>query len=601
MSELFTRQEEIAFYSPRSGEGVIRAVEKLGTVPERPLDEVERADVLHFEGDLFRGLFEDGENRYEANAGGDLEYLTKKLSYGTTVKQVYKEFLGTSDARAAYSELGIPDDAFETGYTLPNFYAAVRGLDKTTLRKLEERSRTWGKGQVVTALVEGVEVPELSPVKVFSSPDGITQKLWGLAKYRRFLGEVGHMLDTADDRSNAHKAKQTIVTIYQKVLNKELAENYPNALALWDQLRSTNDQEAMKALAAAWPSGEHLARLPLYARPKYIVGLDRIRNGTSLEHKKFSAVTTSLANLAEKIDAQEDEPSTEASLAVFTPEEVEKLSSIKLDAEAMQAFCKAILMWFGKLSSEPEEMYERGRKKRATDGKWQVVLDDFSDSLEVNGIEGVLKIPQKFNRSLTRAQPPIGAISGAAHEISHIFQNDALAANTGSLVLSKDLRGRSSMALREAGGILIEQQVQEALFGQRRSYETYYMRALEDIEAGKPLSEVLKYSYELRRRHSDDTPEQIATNTFDRISRLQRYGGFDSQPLNYLQSALIIEASQRLNDEQKNRLFAEGAFDLPDMVALHEYGLNTSTPEPFPLDQFITWATQYLRVQLEMA
>lgn len=593
MSELFLHEEEIAFYSPRSGESVARAVEVLKTPPEHPLDEHEREEVLTFERELFNARFHDGAISYEANVEGDLFYLVRGLGYGATVKLMYTNFLKSDVAGEVFEKAGIQDAFIASDNSTQSLYALAEELEPGQLRKLADQSKFYAKNQIAQALVDDAPVPEPETVKVFTTPENLTVKLKNLTEYKNFLHEIRELLKT-EDTTLSTQAKLSVVDIYIKVVNQELAQDYPNVFALWDQLRLTNNTEAMTKLSDAWPNGEHLSLLPSYARQKYIVGLDRIRNGTSLTDGKFSAITTSLEELAENVEAQKGTEHLKEH-SIFSPEEVEKLSTVMLNAEQMQEFCKMVLAQLGKLSDEPETSYVRGRKQRAADGKWQVIIDESVSSLEVKGDDGVLVVPKEFNRSLTRSEPPIGVISGAAHEIGHIFQIDTLSENTGSLILTKELRGRSSMALREAGGILIEQEVQAQLFGQHRDYETYYMHALKDMEAGKPLSEVIKNSYNLRRERSHDGARAAATNTFDRIARLRRYGGFDSQPLNYLQSALIIEASKKLSDVQKNQLFAEGAFDLPDMVTLHKYGLDSSSPDAFPVDQFIGIATTYLQ------
>ena len=50
-----------------------------------------------------------------------------------------------------------------------------------------------------------------------------------------------------------------------------------------------------------------------------------------------------------------------------------------------------------------------------------------------------------------------------------------------------------------------------------------------------------------------------------------------------------------MTEEQRAQIFAEGAFDLPDMVKLHQYGLLATGAVQFPAEQFCDIVERKLR------
>lgn len=587
---------DIAFYSPRSGEGVRHAADKLSKPPEKILDQLERAEVIAFEANLMEGVYQTEEQVLDSGLGKSLEEVWKSGKYSTSLHEVCIEYLQQEQAGPFIESLGI-DSAYlsDTEAALAQLRVVSIGADREILKALSTKSRVWAKNLMTQNLVDGVALPELSYTRVFDSKEAFVNGLSDISQFRAFLHKVRSTLRREPDTLESN-AKSDITDIYLKVLNQTLAVRYADGLALVDQLNTLGDAEGLEDLARIWPTGQHIANFSSEGRQKYLAGLDRIRNGTSLESGNFSAVTKSLTELANAGPVTMEQLSIDE-LPVFSPEEVERLSEVKVDSVGLQALFKDMLAEFGKLSEEHESSYASGRSERAIDGKWQVVIaeSDAVSGLSVDGAEGVVKIPRSFYRSLTRAEPPAGVLSVVAHELIHTFQLDNLRANSGSLALTKNIKGRSSMALREAGGVQVEQVVQARLFGQLRQYNDTYLNGVIDLENGLSFSEMLQNAFDRAVLLENETPPDVAKASYARMKRLVRHGGYDSQALNYLQSALIIEESRRLDTSQRERLFSEGAFDLPDMVTLHGYGLIDSSPEAFPVDIFVQKAERYLR------
>ncbi len=285
----------------------------------------------------------------------------------------------------------------------------------------------------------------------------------------------------------------------------------------------------------------------------------------------------------------------------FTPEEHGRLSRIYMNAEGMQAFCKDILSHLELLSSEPDETYTEDRPQRAADGLWQVIIRQKISAMGAEEPEGVLEIPANYNRTLTKATAPVGAVPGAAHEIAHIYQHDNARENHGSLRLAGRVRGRSSLVLREAGSVRVEHLVHAELFGANRPDSPHYMRAMEVLEDGGGEKQAIRAFYDGYRTANPQEPQEECVRVAEsRVMRLcRRYGGYNSQPLNYAQTAAFVAAAERMTEQQRALVFAECSFDLPDMVTLHRYGLLSEGAKQFPVREFCDIVEPTLRKMLE--
>lgn len=597
------QHQELAFYPLRSGEDVGFFVEALTRPPEKLLNEEERRDVLAFEHLLASGelVSHTGETLL-VDSDRSIEEIWRHKSYARHKHEITLEYLFSPDAQAHREALGL-DITEKTPIDDIGRYIRQHALnfDQSLLKDIAATSDQWSISQMQAELGDGGLKTEMTRMNVFSDIKVLAQTLQEYGAYRNFVAEASKDLERWDD-SNAVQAKKTIVQIYRKVLNGELATLYPDALAVWDQLaagENESESEEMNILRQAWPQGEKIAQLSYEQRREYILGLDRIRNGTTMVDGRYTAISPALRTYFEQDVSVEEIPQAE-----FSAEEVELLSSRRLDAYAMADYCRYILAELNLLSSESEQTYYDSphRSHRAADNKWQVIVrtDKRVTAMGVEDPPGTLEIPINFYRTLTKATAPVGVISGAAHEIKHIYQMDNLVKKGENLSLAQSVRGRSSLALREAGGVYTEQRIQERLFGVQRPDSPHYMKALDILEQGGTENDAVTAFYESYTRANPTEPfEARVKDSISRVKRLcRRYGGFNSQPLNYAQTALIVKEAELLDERQRALLFAEGAFDLSDMASLHEFGLLSGDPEEFPHERYVDLAKRWLEQEL---
>lgn len=578
-------------------------VAELSRPPEQLLDPTERSQVVAFENDLLAGSYRttEGETAY-AREERTLEEVANGAKYLASRHEMTAEYFLTPEGREQLAAIGadIASDA-----TADEALRALRQVAGSTERKalaaIAKASRDWATGQIVGELTRGDESPDFTRAMVFDDTAKLRNTVQAFEAYRAFCLRVRRDVHSQAGGSKVYAAKSDITDIYLKAINGNLAGLYPDMLWAWDQAEAAGDAQAKRDLREVWPGVGTLAMARPSVRAHYVRGLDHIRNGTAYgEDGKPTAINQELEELFSG-DSPDLHETGEVRGGRFTPEEHEKLSKIVFDAAGMQAFCKDILAELGLLSAEPDSTYSRDRPHRAHDGLWQVIIREGISAMGAEDPEGVLEIPASFRRSLTKATAPVGVIAGAAHEIAHIYQLNNARNNHGPLRLAMRVRGRSSLVLREAGSVYVEHLVQDDLFGAERPDSPHYMRAMQVIEAGGGEKAAIRAFYEsYQAANQGESPESCIKVAESRVMRLcRRYGGYNSQPLNYAQTAAFVAAADTMTPVQRAQIFAEGAFDLPDMVKLHQYGLLSHDAELFPVDRFCAIVERKLHKLLE--
>lgn len=597
-------QHERRLYPSRSGERIDEYLAILTSDPEMPLNDNELERVVAFEDGLIEGRYITRSGEFvQAREERSLEVVNDESEYLPARHEITAEYFLTEEGRTLALGHGINLAGVETPQQILNAIRRVAAsIDRVELKNLSKSSLDWATERITDEIKTGEVTPDFTRCMVFDDTSVLRNSVQAYAEYRTFCLRVRGDLQHQHEDEREIAAKREVADQYTKIINGKLAELYPDVLWAWDQAYAANDEVAMRDLREIWPAGETFARAKPEVRRYYIMALDRLRNGTSYDEGQPTAINQELRDLfsGESPDLHE---AGRVEGGRFTPEEHEKLSKIILDAGGMKALCKDTLSELGLLSSEPEETYDEneGRTHRAADGKWQVAILKRIKSMGAEDPQGVFEIPEKFKRSLTKSTAPVGAIPGAAHEITHIYQHNNLRNNRGSLRIARKLRGRSSVVLREAGGVYSEHLIQQELFGVERPDSPHYMRAIEVIEAGGGEKQAIMAFYEgYRAANPDELVEACIEVAESRVMRLcRRYGGFNSQPLNYAQTAAFVTAAGRMSEAQRAMIFAEGAFDLPDMVALHRFGLLSGGSEQFPVTQFCDIIERKLRQMIE--
>ena len=125
-------------------------------------------------------------------------------------------------------------------------------------------------------------------------------------------------------------------------------------------------------------------------------------------------------------------------------------------------------------------------------------------------------------------------------------------------------------------GIYEESRLQE-LLGRRRPTNTAYLRGLQTKSNGGNQVQVARTIFDSLTTGQNLTDTELQAKrkqAADRMLRLYRNGGHDSQPLDYLEQDLLVQSMQTLPAEQVRAIASSGgSFSLVDVAALHRIGV----------------------------
>lgn len=301
----------------------------------------------------------------------------------------------------------------------------------------------------------------------------------------------------------------------------------------------------------------------------YYERLDYLQNGVSSNNDGVLTAIDSIIldkNESNKLEAaQESETAPEKPL--FLKEQCDALRSYMLTPQEMVGVYSNILKSANLLSSEDPSTWNPKRKERAADNLLQVVINPNNKTFAVDGISGAYKVPSE-SRSL------FDAISvGGFHELEHVNQVQT------DEVLSKDLRiaklkGKRVSMLRESGANFKQREAEKALFGKCKPVSLAYAKALQVIERGGEVFEATQAFYGQKIAEDSTIPKAVvAKEAADRVLRLTRGGGFNSQPISYAEDSILDQELRLASPEVKARAVAVTSLDLVDQARLHKYGL----------------------------
>jgi hypothetical protein len=599
-------------YEPRSGERIEDFVAVLNSEPEHPLSERDKQRAREWNDALAIGHCEvdgevltisghpDREPEY-ASLGEALKansYLSKRHEVNLDYFQLH---FSAKDARRILTTAGItPHEGVLTKAQLREaFLEHALNSDTQLVKKLADQSKKSEDLRMAHELAGGKVPTPPERIRVFSDGTALMEKLRVLNYYKEYYGRVSKALKASNDTSELHTAKQMYVDLYSKTVNAQLAETYPDVLAFWYQAKHMSEPKRSiltDAIEESVPMVKHLRADFLRHRARQLfVRLDRLRNGASREH--HGPYVSISPELVEYLEHQHD-IAEEPLKARLSSTEIARFDTEKFDADEMKQLAEYVLTDLNLLSSETEYV-PKDKNTRAADGKWQVQIREDIDAMGAEDPPGVFEIPANFNRTLTKGTAPVGVIPGLVHEFTHIIQHENKRKQGGQGIGSA-IKGKNQTVYFEAGGIRNEDRVQKDLFGRNRTQAPHYMRAMMVLEAGGTEGEALKAFYDSYRADNPHETELAAGKAaVSRVMRLARLrGGYNSQPLNYAETGLIIHKTEHLKEHVKGLLFDYGAFNIGDLARLHEYDLLPQRIQHFPYEKVVDASLRFIRQKL---
>lgn len=586
--------EKQTLYNKRSGIDIQDDLETVLAAPEVHLSDAEHQHLQEFALGLLNGSVEG----IECTASGTLEAVFHRSIAGSQ-ESFYTGYFVSPEGRQDSQLLG-ESNLPETLTDLPYMRDAIG--DKTR-KEMAARSRDWYKQQIADALLRDPAhdraFHDENEMTVSYDPDVLLDKFDDLQKYRSFYREVKRKLKETD-RYTGHmgEAEEIIVDRYFRRVNGLVAELYPSVFALAEQLQRSKENDTTAVwrakLAECAPVVAHLYDSHISDELQYVTErtafnrfaerLDTFRNGAEYQEGGFSPVSQEIVDYAAKDHIAPENLQPE--LPVST---IEQLDKAECDATQLAQLCEAVLREWNLLSQESATWEEvDARSNPALDGLYQVIVTPKQKSLAVDSVKKVVYVPQSFRRTFTQASPA-GALLVCAHELAHVQQAE-FDETLGRQIPLARIKGRQSITLREAGGKYQERQILERYLGRSYSPNAHYLKALQAKLAGGNVVEVARAFYNSHAAqnnpaHDPKKAQSARELAADRVLRLYRFGGHNSQPLNYIEQELIVDRLSEMNERERAAfLLAAGSFNVSDAAMLRKIGMleipSSATVDP---------------------
>ncbi len=474
--------------------------------------------------------------------------------------------------------------------TLLDVEAMRRLMPADQRKEMAERGSDWFQTKVVEQLAHDASEDRhyTAPARltVNYDPDKILIKAAIIQAYRQFYRQAFEETQREPDAHLA-EAKRALIHVHVGRLNTMAAVDvFPGLLSLEEQMTRSRpspliDRWAAR-LATVAPAIGRLHELEgearVAVREVYAKHLDAIRQGAPFE---LDEVDETEANVFSRETIRE----LTASIRILAPESshneptelARQLQGVTWNAHQIKACIESVLDEWGMLSRFSTSWQEvEDRDGFADDEKFQVITTPQRKNLSVDSTRRIVNIPADTVRGLI-GEYPAGALPLVAHELSHVLQAFADYELGEQIPLAK-IKGRRYRVLREAGGMYQERIMSRDYFGTDREATPHYLNAYLAKCEGKNRLEVARVFYESTIAGRTLSPQEDEAARFfavNRTARLYRYGGHNSQVLDYVEQSVVCDVlMRRLQPEQVDAfLLGSASFSLEDSALLHQFGL----------------------------
>lgn len=574
-------------YTERNGVNASDDVESLLRDPEVYLDETEKAAAFAFAQGLYTGSIND-ELRVQPLAEDapvrDLQAIDSTSTTGSR-QSFYVDYFKTEAARDDIETLGLDTGGDES--IRDQLYKLSIDPSVTTpsaRKQIAARSLSWYKRELADRLLLDKDLdatqPDSERVSVEFNPEKFFKKFNELQAYRVFYRQVSKTLRVevealeADGASTGlHEAKVALLNLHFARVNALVADMYPHMHNLALQINSLPPSEKFDGwrrqlietapIAAAAMERDEAERAAYVS--DHLRRLDLLRNGAAAwdDTHDYLPISHEVALLADEL-AEEQQSAADAP-AQLDPEMIEYMRSTRWNAHQMKQFCEKVLRSWELLSEHQADWEAVGdRSGFAEDGKWQVITSPKVSSMSVNGKKKTVTIPEDYDRTLIQISKA-GALPGAAHELSHVWQHEYSFQLAEHIPLAR-IKGKRYVTGYEMGGIEQEREV-HAMVGQVRPTNITYLRALQAKLQGANQTEAA-------RAFAEAKGGEVTELAGSGVLRLYRGGGHDTQALDYIEQELLLRSLSSLSlGEVRAVAIAGGSFSLRDAATLHRFGL----------------------------
>lgn len=554
MNAEITQSEKRAGYSgiflERSGIDSLQLTRELVAEPTHPLNDEEKQQVYTYEDELLRHQLDTNTTLEDAVCQSLKGHADTPLFFAEAFRQGAVNVNGPSPDFASGQDV----------YTWLAEAAKNGSLSPEELRRLAKESYEYYSSVMTRALVEGERPSDesIASESILIDPDTFLKVVANTKNARAFLIEERRQLA---QENTVDAAKRALNDIYLAKINEKIATQVPMAYNLIEQSQLLGDQETERAVRALIPPSFSRLLDDSEGRQQLFRRLDYIRSGIGYDEAGHASSVSSRVPHFEHSGAELE------SKGVFSTEQKEAIRHYEVSPEHMVEIFSKVLSRAKLLSQEDPATWDPARTGWASDNLFQVRINPTKSTFAVNPDSGAYLVP-------SQPRPLYDVIAvGGFHELEHV--NQALADQAiGKKIKIAALQSKRVGALREAGANIAERRRTTEIFGEAKPYARTYAAALQALEKGGGIYDAAKAFYDEKcAAFPDANRQKAASEAADRVLRLIRLGGINSEAMAYAEEAIMAEEMVDATPTERSRAVAVTSLDLVDQVRLHQFGL----------------------------
>lgn len=468
---------ERAFVGVEEAIAQIKKIES-GEIQKIELSETEKEKILVFENNL----------------GEQLEEI---FDIKVVDMEIYPDFFLTDEGRNLFEEMtGFPIMANSLEEVEGFFYEnreKITALDGKKQAKLKGQSKKFSQEKQQDELqstldqegninIQGLENPKR--FFILLSPEKALEKIYRMRKFKRHLVQ-DYSKENTDESENYNKVQEKIIDLYRKRTNELIAEMFGYSVMIEkmsNKIGSSKLAEKEEGLLHQYPGMKKF--VDMFSR------YDRFVHGTGNMAENEKQIGKDLENLANFIEEQslENEKNKRKNAAAKGIDFYKLAKTYNIPKETFAFYAEKFFEEYGQKSSEPADTFDPNRKGPAADDKWQYCARNAYNAFDVSLKQKVIKAPIR-DRSIEEL---VAVLLG--HEFTHFVQ--MLNQEKLPLRLFKKVCGDRRDMLVEGGGMMMQSQVSEELFGYKFFPRVQYVRTMAERQKGGTYLDCVKVYYQ---------------------------------------------------------------------------------------------------------
>jgi hypothetical protein len=587
------QSEDLGPYSYRTN--IDAELSTLLSEPEVVLSEEDKQAAFQFGQSLLAGNWNDIHcAAKKPETGQTLSYSeVDKLATVTNSHTFYPDLLRQPNAQPVRQMLGIDKVDEKLWFrTISKRVAAGMSYDLTVLRNTAKDAQKWRSKQLNEALQfpssHDETYAEPASFTVNFTPEKLLQKSEAWQAYRQYYRQINEELKTQPDSALLH-AQRALLNVHRGAVNAKMAILYPPLIDFKRQIEATNltveTGQWSTRLAAVTPVFNSASKTEIvYPRPvgayaSFLTRLDHIRRGVAVQKDgTIGPISPQLLELEQTSTAQEVASSPDT--VAYTPKELDIIHTTRWNSSELKTFLEDVLKSADLLSEQQSEWDEiKTRSGTATDGRWQVTLSPTASSLSVDAKKRIMTVPEQLQNDDNPTRSLGDLLPTSAHEVGHVIQGE-VKKQQAAIVPLAEISGRRALVVAEMGGIY-EERIMRGYQGETRPVRWYFLHGLQTKLAGGNEAQVARVIYDtMQAANPGQTAAETRHKAVSSTERLYRFGGFNSQPLDYSLQELIVDGLTQYDPKTAKAIaLGASAFALLDSAALHRAGVY-DVPDP---------------------